>query len=574
MADDLHHLDLVSKAVGPLPIINHFLNRLRLDRFLERFVPHTDRRLKLPPATGLGVLLRNVLVAREPLYGLSQWARRFDETLLGLPRGGPSLLNDDRVGRCLDSLFRADRAALMTAIVVHAVRTFDVDLRELHNDSTTVTFTGQYAGAKGQSVFGHPTHRITHGRNKDHRPDLKQLLYVLTTAADGTVPVWCSVEHGNTTDDQTHIETWDTLRRIVGRPDFLYVADAKLCTKENMEHIAREHGRFITVLPKSRREDPWFRDWMQTHEVPWVELLRRENSRRQDGPDEVYRGFESPMSSIEGYRIVWIWSAQKCVQDRDTRQRRIQRAINDLEHLRARINAPRSRLKTLVRIQDAAAAILAQAQAERWITTEIRILDAPHYTQAKAGRPGKDTQYVRHSRQRFELHWHSQAEALQYDDRTDGIFPLILNDEKLSLRQALIGYKHQPSLEKRHEQFKSVLEVMPVLLKTVHRIEAFLFIYFLALLAEALIEREIRRQMKAEQIPSLPLYPEGRPCKAPTTDRIFHLLEDVRRHRLIDDGRAVQKRFYDDLTPLQRTVLRLLGLSPTAYFADGDPGAS
>ena len=82
-----------------------------------------------------------------------------------------------------------------------------------------------------------------------------------------------------------------------------------------------------------------------------------------------------------------------------------------------------------------------------------------------------------------------------------------------------------------------------MLLKTVHRIEAFLFINFLALLTEALVDRELRRQMKAEQIPSLP-------C------------------------RAIQKRFYDKLTPLQCMVLRLLGLSPTAYFAAGDPGAS
>jgi hypothetical protein len=35
----------------------------------------------------------------------------------------------------------------------------------------------------------------------------------------------------------------------------------------------------------------------------------------------------------------------------------------------------------------------------------------------------------------------------------------------------------------------------------------------------------------------------------------------------------VQKHFYDDLTELQRTVLRLLGLSPTAYFSSGEKGA-
>ena len=567
MAQDLK---LDSKTLGPLPIINGFLDRLRLDRFFEKFVPHTDRRLKLAPANGLGVLLRNILVAREPLYGLRDWASRFDERSLGLPPGGVRLLNDDRVGRCLDDLFLANRAALLTDIVVHAVRTFNVDLSELHNDSTTVTFTGQYVGANGGSTRGHPTHRITFGHNKDHRPDLKQLLWVLTTSADGAVPVWCSIDHGNTTDDQTHIQTWDTLCRVAGAADFLYVADSKLCTKENMEHIAQKHGRFLTILPKTRREDSWFRDWMQTHEAVWVELVRKKNSRRESGPDEVYRGFESPLRSVEGYRILWFWSSQKLEQDRASREGRIQRAIHELEKLRARINSPKSRLKTTKKIETAAAAILNQTKAERWLSTTTKVVEEHRYTQSTAGRPSLNTKYVRKTKERFELQWQSKAETLQYDDRTDGIFPLILNDEKLSLRDALLAYKRQPSLEKRHEQMKTVFEIMPVNLKSHSRIEAFFFIYFLALLVESLVEREIRRVMKAEKIESLPLYHEGRLCKAPTANRLFEAFGDVRRHRLLVPGTSLHTHFCDELTKLQRTVLRLLGQSPATYFATGE----
>jgi transposase len=565
--DSTNDLSLVSKAMGPLPFINHILTRLRLDQLLEQYVPCADGRLKLAPAVGLGVLLRNVLVAREPLYGLSEWASRFDEALLGLPTDGVRLLNDDRVGRCLDSLFQADRAALMTAVVVRAVRTFEVDLAELHNDSTTVTFTGQYRGATGRAHRTRPTHRITFGHNKDHRPDLKQLLWVLTTSGDGAVPVWCSVDHGNTTDDQTHIQTWNTLRHLVGRANFLYVADSKLCTKENMAHIAQQQGRFVTVLPKTRREDGWFRDWLQTNEAQWVELLRHRNSRHKRGPDEVYRGFESPLRSVEGYRILWIWSSQKAEQDRAVRQRRIQHAIERLEQLRERMRSPRSRLKTRTKVEKEAHSILTETEAERWITVEVKTVAEHRYQQAKAGRPSQDTEYIRRTHEQLELDWQSNGELLRYDDRTDGIFPLVVNDEKLSLRDALVSYKHQPCIEKRHEQLKSVLDVMPVNLKSHSRIEAFLFIYFIALLVASLLEREVRQRMKAEKIPSLPLYPEARSCKAPTADRIFALFDDVRRHRLVDEDAVVHRRFYDDLTQLQRTVLRLLGLSPHRYFS-------
>jgi len=560
-----HGFELDSKALGPLPIINRFADRLQLDRFFEKHVPAVDQRLKLPPAAGLGVLFRNVLVAREPLYGLSDWASRFDEQALRLPCGLAQALNDDRIGRCLDSLFLADRAALLTEIVVHAVRTFDVDLSELHNDSTTITFTGQYRNARGNSKEGHPTHRITWGHNKDFRPDLKQLLWVLTATADGTVPVWCSVDHGNTTDDQTHIRTWETLRQVVGTVDFLYVGDSKLCTKDNMQHIARNQGRFLTILPGTRSEDNHFRDWIQTHDPEWSELWRKKNARRKYGPDEVYRGFESPLRSAEGYRVLWVWSSQKCERDRTARAERIQRATQKLELLRRKVHSPKSRLKTQQQIQAAAAEVLADTKAGRWVTTTVQLIEEHEYSQAAPGRPSASTKYIRRTTNRFDLKWEANAATLQYDDRTDGIFPLVFNDETLSCRAALLAYKRQPALEKRHEQMKTVFEVMPVNLKSVSRIEALLFVYFVALLLESLVEREIRQNMREQKLESLPLYHEGRECKSPTANQVCDAFQDVRRHRLIDADAVVQS-FHDELTELQRRLLHLLGMSPAEYF--------
>ncbi|MFZ0550829.1 MAG: hypothetical protein WAU49_09410, partial [Steroidobacteraceae bacterium] len=85
------------------------------------------------------------------------------------------------------------------------------------------------------------------------------MLFILTTAEDGGVPVQFRIADGNTNDSITHIETWNTLKTVAGRPDFLYVADSKLCSHENLDTIARAGGRFVTVLPRSRQEDRQFR---------------------------------------------------------------------------------------------------------------------------------------------------------------------------------------------------------------------------------------------------------------------------------------------------------------------------
>jgi hypothetical protein len=76
--------------------------------------------------------------------------------------------------------------------------------------------------------------------------------------------------------------------RVTGRTEFLYVADSKLCTKENMVHSTSRNGRFLSILPKTRSEDAWFREWFRTHPAAWIERSRKKNSRRKDVPDDVY----------------------------------------------------------------------------------------------------------------------------------------------------------------------------------------------------------------------------------------------------------------------------------------------
>ena len=186
---DATALDLRSRQIGALPIIQHVFDRLGLDALLAKHVPTTDRRVLLPNATAIGVLLRNILVGRRPLYALQEWAAPFAPELLALPDDGVALLNDDRIGRALDELFDADRASLMTSVVVSAIEVFDIDLAQFHNDSTSITFSGQYPCATGRMMRGKRAVKVTHGHNKDHRADLKQLLWILTVSADGAVPI-------------------------------------------------------------------------------------------------------------------------------------------------------------------------------------------------------------------------------------------------------------------------------------------------------------------------------------------------------------------------------------------------
>ena len=145
------------------------------------------------------------------------------------------------------------------------------------------------------------------------------------------------------------------------------------------------------------------------------------------------------------------------------------------------------------------------------------------------------------------------------------MFPLITNDVDLSEREVLLVYKRQPVIEKRFSQLKTDFCVAPVYLKEVSRIQALLCVYFLVLLVESLLERELRRAMAREGLGSLPLYPEERPCRRPTARRVIDLFDDIQRHTLVDDS-EVPTVFATELTDLQRRILALLGVPASEYL--------
>ena len=67
---------LRSYHVGALPIINHFLEKLDLHNILESHLPRESGRVRIERAATVLVLVRNLLLSREPVYGIGEWAAR------------------------------------------------------------------------------------------------------------------------------------------------------------------------------------------------------------------------------------------------------------------------------------------------------------------------------------------------------------------------------------------------------------------------------------------------------------------------------------------------------------------
>ena len=560
---------LRSYTVGALPILNHFLERMNLPQLLEPHLPAADGRTKVPVDRGLLLLVRNVLISREPIYGVADWASQYALDLLGLSPQQFAALNDDRLGRVLGVFFGALCPALVLDIVRHQIREFGLRLEELHNDSTSISFFGKYPDAAVEDQRrGRPTAAITWGFSKDHRPDLKQLLYILTVTEDGGVPVYFTSASGNTTDDRTHADTWDLLCQLVGRSDFLYVADCKLASVANLDHLARRGGRFVTVLPGTRREDADFRRSLNdTSQALLWRPLYNVTQRNLEGQEQIVdrlSAWGKELATPEGYRLLWYHSHRKAELDRATRLQRTERALVELASLRTRMQSSRTRFRQQVKVEQAVDKILTDRGVERWVRVSIRELETSEFRQATRGRPGKDTQYVRTTQTRFDLSTEVDTAALERESLEDGVFPLLTNQRDASAEEVLRAYKRQPVIEKRFSQFKSDFAVAPVYLKDVGRIQGLLGVYFLALLLQTLLERELRQAMKREGVEHLPLYGEDRNCRCPTTRKVIDAFELVQRHVLTrPDGS--EEVLTTKLSPLQRRILKLLKVPTSLY---------
>jgi len=140
-----------------------------------------------------------------------------------------------------------------------------------------------------------------------------------------------------------------------------------------------------------------------------------------------------------------------------------------------------------------------------------------------------------------------------------------VTNTQLDASATLRAYKYQPKLERRHALLKSGLQVAPIFLKKNSRIEALMFVYFLAQLVCALIERQLRMAMRKRGLPHIQIPPEDRPSATATTEQVIRVFSSRARHLLFSrDGQMVQI-FTDPLSPIQEQILSLISISPQVY---------
>lgn len=547
---------LVRYQVGAMPLIQHIITRLHLkERLAEQLPLHANELVS--SVDTLILLISNLVIGKMPLYKLNDWVGSIDLRCFGHKKPDSFTVSDDKFGRALDKLYQADRASLMTQVVLSAIKEFNINLAQIHNDSTTIEAYGDIAGVTRTGV------ELKRGYNPNRGSDLKQLIFNLSISADGGVPIHHKTYPGNRTDDTLHIESWNTLTQICQSVHFLYVADSKLCTDEQLNYIVTHGGRAITIIPNTWNETRVFKEKLRETTIARTEVWRRVKPGTTDELEyfSVYSG--NYFTEKRGYRIHWIHSSEKKKKDRERRNQQFQRAEKELASLVGELNT--KKYKTREAISAKAEEILKKYHVSELITFKIGTVKSKETKQIGKGRPSATTEYQEIIHELFTLYWMRHASLIKQEMKLDGLFPLLSTDISLSSEQVLKSYKYQPKIEKRFSQFKSIHHAAPLLFKSITRVEANLFAFFIALMVQALIEREVQKLMKERKIANLDVYSEQRSSTKPTANAIFQLFEPISTYQ-IKQGDKVIETYQDKLNKTQCLILDLLGLSKEQYW--------
>lgn len=534
-----------------------------------------DPRSKVSTSECVAVILCGVYSGSHSLWRLRERLEHYDMQTI-MQDASFSLIDfpEERLGKALDDLFRFDLDKLMSGISIEMIRAFNLDMSFLHFDTTTLSFFGAYEGRDSWSGNDGmpPVPHVTHGHSKDHRPDLKQVLYGMLVSRDGGVPLLGKTLDGNASDSKAASDFFARVRELVADPrEVCCVVDSKgwcarvLDTAQDhglrvLSRLPRSHGLHAELMARSRSDE-------QTLTLP--------GKRRRDEPQVyTYHGFDV----VQTLTYDVIDSAGMRSKSTVTVPARAVR-VHSSALLRSKMST-RSRLaereakratKTIRDWQDHVYACAADAQrsADRHIaqagfaTLDITASIEHHDGPAKRGRgrprkrPEPALAATEHWRVRYATK--SVAEDITKQRLHDqATFILIRTASKrwtISDEEMIARYQGQYQVEHGFSWLKSGAPIDPIYLHTEHRIASLCFIYCLGLMIWNMIQRTVRGYLKARQL-GLP-YHRNIPSDNITTRFLFELFPKVQTVPITNGNRTIYQ--LAGMEKWQRLACKALG---------------
>ena len=507
------------RSVGPLLLVEHFLRELEVKDTVDGGLPRSARSI-LSVGEVVCALIASRLCSPSPLYDVAGWASGAAvHELLGIP---PALLNDDRLGRALET-FAVYSEHLRSQVAASAIERFGVAAGRLHVDLTTVGVTGAYEHSA----------LVAKGWASDRRV-ARQVRTLQASTADGTV-LYSRPDPGNAAELTLVGASLERLLAISG-PGLLIVCDSAMGQPKTMREIDDAGVRFIVPLRASAGFRERFLAEVGHQALRPVRYVPERESKLPASERTRFKGalrdWDIPGSDTHPpltLRVAYIHSSEEATQVAEARERALVKAEDALERMRNGLGG--RYYKT-------------QAQLERRIGQIVGVNITGLIDVTVTTRENKLT-----------VTWQRNQGAIDTAGSFDGIYALATNlPGRITAGKVLRLYKDQQIVERRHRDLKQTLKVRPIFLHNDDRVHALISIVGLSLLIFGLIEAQTRAALGEDQQLS-GLLPEGRAAR-PTGRNILAAFQGL---GLTYTHTGIQ---LDRLTDTQQQILELLEIQP------------
>ncbi|EAM51687.1 IS1634-like element ISCwa1 family transposase [Crocosphaera watsonii] len=530
---NLDHLGIVAGLIDEIGIVKIINNKLGI-----------DVREKISAGTVVKSILINGLgFVSRPLYLFSQFFQdKAIEKLLG-ERIKPDYLNDDKIGRVMDELYKYGLNDIFIEVVLEVIKKFKIDLKYSHLDSTSFHLDGEYKREEDkekqeeEKIIKERPILIKKGYSRDHRPDLKQCVLDLITSQDGDIPLFVRVGDGNESDKAVFGKVLVEFKKQI-KFDSIMVCDSALYGQENLQLI--QHLKWITRVPMTIKKA---KELVQNIEVE--EVKDEDKEKRSDLNLESYT-WKEEIVTYGGIKQTWLIVLSE------------KRQKSDLEKLEKQLSQEEKKSqKFLKEIQSEE---FEHPQAARYklkaINKKLRLLEIKEFELIETYSKKKEKIYKMIS---LII---KKDEEISRKTKEAGKFILATNlveENKLEASEILITYKNQQSTERGFRFLKDPLFFTDsFFVEKPERIETMLFLMSLCLLIYNLGQRELRNCLK--RVKKGINNQVGKVTLRPTLRWIFQCFQGI--HYVILNG----VKQIVNLTEERRFILSLLPASCQRYY--------
>jgi transposase len=558
----LDQLEVQTRPLQHLPLVVAVAEQIGIVEALDRLFPK-DPRTPVSDTQCVLALLCHILSRPErvALYRTSEWLQGLELSVLFGVDLDADMFTDQRLAMALDHIdrFGTDESMSEVARVFLAKRPRETAYC-VRTDLTSLALFGAYEGFEHSVTYPMPAR----GYSKDHRPDLKQLLYGLALHGPTTVPLLVHTAYGNTAEQDVYRFQIEQMASLLPPQDEVtWVGDSKLCDPVTLGQLLDEDFHVITLLPKT----------YAVRKALIAQVLEGGLAVAELGEacGGVYRGvslkwpfeLQTPRDGKQERQLRFL-----VVQSPSLEQRFEDALPEKLEQEEQRLRKAVERLADYACEADARGAIPELVRSLRWHQAhfEVQRVETPK-KRAKRGRPRKDEVPEVIVSYRLVLERvqpdASRVEQLQSHARFFVLLTSHLDAERWPDARILAEYRQQHHAEQGFRWLKGPAAVAPLLLKTPQRLAAMGLVFALALMVRNYIEHIVRHRL-VEQKQTLPYYGRKKPVENPTAEVIFHAFAPVQLEVLTLQGR-VARRTVKHLSDAAQLVLDILGITPEVF---------